>query len=74
MKCRELKVGDRLEADDGKIETICHIGNGMCRGHICLDYKSGRWSEVHPEDDVELYESAPCWSGELGSSKNEVAS
>ena len=54
MKAKELRVGDRLEADDGEIEVIRHIGNGMLRGHISLDYKSGRWSEVRPNDDVEI--------------------
>ena len=54
MKARELQVGDKLEAADGQIETIRHIGKGMTRGHVCLDYKSGRWSEVFPEDDVDI--------------------
>ncbi len=54
MKARELKVGDRLMAEDGVVETIRQIGKGMIRRFLNLTYKSGRWSELHPEDEVDV--------------------
>ena len=54
MYARELRVGDKIMLEDEVIETIRHIGKGMIRGHISLDYKSGRWTEVHPDDRVEI--------------------
>ena len=56
MYARELKVGDRVMLMDGAVETIRRIGKGMIRGHISLDYKSGRWTEVCPDDEVETEE------------------
>lgn len=56
MKAIELMVGDKVMAQDEVIETIRHIGKGMTKGHISLDYKSGRWTEVHPNDEVEIEE------------------
>jgi hypothetical protein len=56
MHVKELQVGDKVMTEDGKIEMIRHIGKGMIRGLICLDYKSGRWSEVHPDDKIEIEE------------------
>ncbi len=54
MYARELQVGDKVMLEDGVIEKIRHIGKGMTRGHISLDYKSGRWTEVRPDDEVEI--------------------
>ena len=54
MYVYELKVGDRVMAEDGAIETIRHISSGMIRGHLNVTFRSGRWSELYRDDEIEI--------------------
>ena len=55
-KASDLKVGDKVLTKHGHIETIKKIGKGWTPTRIWLDYKSGEWSTVDKNDEIELAE------------------